>query len=154
MLFLLLFLFALLAVGLFLAVRELIGFQPQPEWQDIASLRERLLQPIPPAPHRRMAGRGDTIRFCLNLRTEFRVAWRLCRFLAPISGDAGYLGRLLLTNLRFSGTFVLAVGFAAVGARSACEAMSERLREIGATMRAAAVVILNEADLNEGLSAA
>ena len=102
-----------------LAVRELVGFKPQPEWQDVGKLRDRLLRPIPPTPHRCMAGRREMIQFCLDLRAEFRVAWRLCRFLAPISHDPAYAGRLLLTKVRFNGAFVLAVALAALGARQA-----------------------------------
>jgi hypothetical protein len=144
----------LLVVALVLAVRELVGFKPQPEWQDVGKLRDRLLRPIPPTPHRCMAGRREMIQFCLDLRAEFRVAWRLCRFLAPISHDPAYAGRLLLTKVRFNGAFVLAVALAALGARQAFEGLSERLREIGGAMRCAALVILDDADLQSSPSAA
>lgn len=149
-----LLLVALLGLGLFLAIRELVGFQPQPEWRDVSSLRERLLLPVPPAPHPRMAGRAELVRFCLELRREFRVAWRLCRLLAPISGDPGYVSRLMMTNVRFTGTLALTVVCAAVGAKQACEDMSQRLREIGAGMRSAALIILDDAEIENGFFAA
>ena len=145
-------LIGLLVLGLFVAARELIGFQPEPEWKDAAKLREKLMGALPPAPHHSESGRMEIIRFCLQLRREFRSAWRLCRFLAPISGDPGYVGTLISLQVRFNGLLILSVFSATVGATQVCSDMTEQLRAIGATMRASALSILLNAEL-EGSAA-
>jgi hypothetical protein len=141
-----------LSLGLFLAFRELVGFGPDPEWKNNSKLRDKLMSALPPAPHHETAGRRETIRFCLDLRHEFQFAWRLCRFLAPIAGDPGYAGTLVWLKIRFSGILALSIFFAAIRADRLCDQLTGELRELGAGMRASALSILLNAEL-EGSAA-
>jgi hypothetical protein len=147
MIFVTALLIGFLGLGLFLAFRELFAFQPQPDWKDANKLREKLMSAIPAAPHSRTAGRRETIRFCFGLRREFRSAWQLCRFLAPIAGDPGYVGTLVWLKVRFSAIFGLSVFFAAISADRVCDQLTEELRELGAAMRASALSILLSAEV-------
>jgi hypothetical protein len=150
MLFVTAFLASFLALGLFLAVRELCGFKPEPEWADVAKLREHLMSEIPPAPHHRCSSRMEIMRFCLSLRREFRSAWRLCRFLAPVALDPGYVWTLIVIKFRFNGMVAAALFCTAVGAGSLRDDLTEQLRGLGAAMRASALMILMDTDLEGG----
>jgi hypothetical protein len=144
----------LLALGVFLAARALAGFEPEPEWRDVGKLRERLSSELPEAPAFRTAQRRSTVRFCLSLRREFVSALRLCRFLAPISGDAGYVGSLLMSNVKFHGLLGLALVCAAAGREAWCDRLMGRLRRLSGAMRRSALVILTSPDLEHGFMAA
>jgi hypothetical protein len=144
----------LLVAGLFLAARELMGHKAEPEWGDIGKLRERLGEEFPAPPVRQRAGRCATLAYCRQLRKEFRLAWRLCRLLAPIAGDSGYVGRLVVVNLKFQGIFALAVVCSAVGASTLCDRLTQRLRGIGASIRGLALVILTSPELDHGFTPA
>lgn len=145
---------ALLVAGLFLAARELIGFTTEPEWRNVGKLREQLAEELPVAPVHQKAGRRATLNYCLRLRKEFRSAWRLCRFLAPIAGDSKYVGSLVVANLEFHGVFVLTVVCAAVGASDYCDRLSRRLRRIGASIRSSALIVLTNSEFQHGLTPA
>ncbi len=140
-------LISLLAVALILAVRELVGFKSDADWQDIAGLREKLMSSLPPTPHRRLAGRSETIAFCFEMRKEFRASWRLCRFLAPISGDPEYLMNLMRIQVRFYSVLAMALAQATVGGAQACDQLTEQLRGLGSAMRASALAILMNAEV-------
>ena len=154
MLFVTAVLVGLLLLGLLVAARELVGFKPEPEWKNLGKLRDRLNSPIAQAPHHRLAGRSEMVRFCLELHREYRTAWRLCRFLAPIGADPQYIGHLLVSKVRFNAILVLAVASAGVGAGRACGDLTEQLRDLGAAMRASALAILTNAEVEHGFSAA
>ena len=147
-------LIALLAAGLFLAVRELVGFQPSPEWRDVNKLRDTLNTELPPPPHHAMAERSSVLRYCLGLRREFRSAWRLCRFLAPITGDPGYIGTLIVLKLRFYAVLSRASFCAVIGSSARCSLELDRLLELSSAMRASALAILMSSDLDHGFTPA
>lgn len=154
MLFVTAALVVLLAVGIFLAGRELAGFEPEPAWKDVGRLRERLAEELPAVPLHRVAGRAATIEYCRGLLREFRFAWRLCRFLAPITSDAGYVGTLMMIKLRFHGLLALALAHAAVGRSATCDRVVRELRELSMLIRSSAVQILTESDLEHGFTPA
>ncbi len=148
------FLCLLLACGLFLAARELAGFQPEPEWRNVTTLRERLACELEPAPAHHDSSRGRTIDYCLELRREFRSAWRLCRFLAPITGDPGYIGTLVAVKARFYLTLGRALLCAFGGLAPRCNCRLEELRQLSTTMRSSALAILMQSDFENGFSPA
>ena len=143
----------LLALALFVAARELVGFKPDPEWEDVARLRERFASPLPSPPHPHMAGRREQVYFCFDVRREFCSAWALCRFLAPVTGDAGYVGKLLATKLRFDVELLVAIGSAAIGARQINDQAMARMSEIGQCMRQAALAVLGDSEVERSFAA-
>jgi hypothetical protein len=144
----------LLALGLFLAARELVGFQPEPEWKDVAKLRVRLVSPLPQAPSHRDASSAEVRAYCSVLRREFRSAWRLCRFLAPIAGDPGYVGKLVWLNLRFQGIYMAAVACSLVCGSARCDHFVKHLRDLSGHMKFLALSILSNAELEGSFTAA
>ena len=152
MLFVTAVLLFLLASGLFLAARELSGFEPEEDWQDVARLRERLSSQLPPAPHHLETKRTRTIAYCLTLKREFRSAWRLCRFLAPITGDPGYVWTLVAVKVRFHVILAGALVCATTGLGASCNRRMDELRELSAAMRAGALAILLQSDLEHGFN--
>jgi hypothetical protein len=144
----------LLAAALVLAVRELVAFKSDADWQDIGALREKLMSGLPETPHRRIAGRSETIAFCFEMRKEFRASWRLCRFLAPISGDPEYLMNLLRIQVRFYSVLAMALAQATVGGAQACDQLTEQLRGLGSAMRASALAILMSSEVETAGAAA
>ncbi|MEZ5364967.1 MAG: hypothetical protein R2748_22200 [Bryobacterales bacterium] len=143
----------LLALALFVAARELVGFHPDPEWQDVGKLRERFAAPMPKPPHRLVATRYERVQFCLDARKEFLSAWLLCRFLAPVTGDASYLGKLFATKLRFDATVLVAICSAAIGARELNERATMRMSQIGKGMRQAALAVLGDSEVDRCFAA-
>lgn len=154
MLFITSTLIVLVAAGIFLAAGELSGFHPEPEWKDVGRLRDRLAEPLPVAPAHRNAARSETLGYCALLRREYQSAWRLCRFLAPIAGDPGYVGALLIGKIRFHAVLLLATLCAGAGFSTCRDKLLRELRRLSASVRFSALTILTQSDFEQGLTPA
>lgn len=148
------FLVGLLGFGLYLAVRELSGSRPDPEWNDLAKLRIRLETDLPDAPGPWSSQPSQIRACCFSLHREFLMAWRLCRFLAPIAGDPGYASALVVMSLRFHRDLALALTCSVIGARTPCGRCVQRLRDLSASMRISPLGVPDHADLQASGSAA
>ena len=156
MLFVTASLLVLLLAAVVVAVETFKSAEPDPAWGDGTDLRERLTQPLPANPLRRgnNASRQEMLAHLRLLRGEYRMAWTLCRFLAPISREDGYAGKLTLELARFNLLYAGVWTATALGAAAKTAIWVDELGRMGESVRSASNAMLAGGELGFGTGAA